>query len=238
MKIPAFFQRKTFWLPTLPGLILLFVALAALSYFTFKHVAEFLSINEPVGSDYLVVEGWLNPERLRQAKQVFDEGNYQMLIVSGGPITSDFYGQDKNFAVRAGKFLISIGAVETRLAVVPAPHSAQDRTFLSAVMVREWFVKNNISVTVLDVFSGDVHSRRTRDLYTLAFKDVRVGIYSSPSTEYDQSFWWKTSVGAKAVVAELAGWLMVSCCFDPGEEGSHWEKWGVEKEYLSPLNNE
>ena len=225
MKLPVLFRRRSLVLPTLPGVILILVVLGLSIYFAFQNVSTFLAVNEPIGAEYLVIEGWLGKNELKQAYRIFGSRDYRLAIVSGGPITDEFNSGPPSFAERARTYLLSIGFPEDQLFSAPAPFSAKDRTFVSAVKVRDWFVSHGIIVDSLDIFSGDVHSRRSRDIYRLAFGEaVKIGVYSSKPDEFDLTRWWQTSDAAKSVATELLGWLMVKCCFNPGQPGSHYEK--------------
>lgn len=217
-------------MPTIPGVLLLAALVGTAGYLLFQNAASFLAITRPVGADYLVIEGWLGKSELRQALGRFDQRGYRLAIVSGGPISDEFNRGASNYAARAHGFLVSIGFPRDRLVPVAAPYSAQDRTFLSAVMVREWLAAQDMRVNALDIFSADVHARRTRDSYRLAFGDgVEIGVYASTPEEFEIDRWWQSSDAAKAVAAELLGWVALKCCFDPGAPGSHLEKWGIEK---------
>ncbi|MCP4874157.1 MAG: hypothetical protein GY896_01610 [Gammaproteobacteria bacterium] len=228
MKFPALFSRRYVILPTFTGLILLLSLLGLCVIWFFSHIGQFLSVSEPVGADYLVIEGWVKKDELNQAQQIFGQNGYQFGIAVGGPISDNFYGLDSNYAERSMKYLNGNGFPTGKLTMVAVPYSAQDRTFLSAVMVREWFQHHRIEVSHLDVFTSHVHSRRTRDLYQLAFGDnVRVGVIASTPAEFDIERWWQKSEAAKNIGVEFIGWLMVKCCFTPGEKGSQIEKWGA-----------
>ncbi|MDH3760762.1 MAG: YdcF family protein [Gammaproteobacteria bacterium] len=221
MKLPVLFRRRSLVLPTLPGVILILVVLGLSIYFAFQNVSTFLAVNEPIGAEYLVIEGWLGKNELKQAYRIFGSRDYRLAIVSGGPITDEFNSGPPSFAERARTYLLSIGFPAEKLFAVPAPYSAQERTFLGAVTVRGWLTGQGIFVESLDIFSGDVHSRRSRDVYRLAFgEQVEIGVYASKPDEFDLNRWWQSSDAAKSVVAELLGWLMVKCCFNPGQPGS------------------
>ena len=97
-------------------------------------------------------------------------------------------------------------------------------------MTREWFKQEGISLSRLDVFSSGVHTRRSRDLYQQAFgESVVIGIIAAQPRDFDPAHWWSTSGTGKGVAVEFANWVLTKCCFNPGEPGSHLEKWGVEK---------
>ncbi len=206
----------TFAVPSLLVLVLVFWRL---------HV--FLSPSAPLGSGLLVVEGWVGKSELRSAIEVFREGDYELLVTSGGPMF-DWTEHYSTYAERAGDYLRQRGFPDEKLAVVAAPASAQDRTYLSAVVVRDWLVESGRDVDSLDLVSSGPHTRRSWQLYRLAFGNgVRIGAIAAASAEYDASAWWKTSIGARTLVSEAVAWLWTTCCFWPGPRGSHQEKWGL-----------
>ena len=164
------------------------------------------------------------------ARDYFDARGYRLAILVGGPITNDFHAMDANFARRAANYLALNGMSPEKMVVVEVPHSAQNRTFLNGVYTRDWFRKHGIEVKSIDVFSSPAHTRRSRDLYRIAFGDeVEVGIVASNPGDFEPERWWRSSSSGKNIAAEFAGWLLVKCCFDPGEPGSHFEKWGIDK---------
>lgn len=202
----------------------------AITLFCFKNIALYLALNKPNNGRYLVVEGWQSEQSLLQALNTFREGAYQYLITTGGPDTRTINPRFKSYAEESAAFLSSQGIGSKKLVIVSAPASAQNRTFLSAVMVRNWFTLQNIRPVSIDVFTEGVHARRTRILYQKAFGSMaEIGIYASMSENYDLSSWWESSAGAKAVITEVTGMVWVTCCFDSGKQGSHQEKWGIIK---------
>ena len=74
-----------------------------------------------------------------------------------------------SFAEFARDRLLARGVASDRVVALPVPASAQDRTYLSAVIVREWAQRTGLALDALDVFSSGVHSRRSWLLYRLAF---------------------------------------------------------------------
>ena len=230
MKFPQLFRRRSLMLPTLAGWLLILVTIGLVVGFVFRNMAVFLTVNEPLGAEHLVIDGWLNKEGLDQGLAYFETQNFSKLVVVGGPITDEFHGIDESYAERAAGYLLEQGLPQQRIAIVNVPYSAQDRTFLSAVMVREWFKQQGISLNRLDIFSSSVHTRRSRDLYRLAFGDqIEIGITASEPRDFTPAHWWKSNDNGKGVAVEFAGWFLVKCCFYPGAPGSHLEKWGIEK---------
>jgi hypothetical protein len=219
---PALVRRRVIWLPTIGGwLVLLLVGIAAL-IFAARNLHSFLAPTEPVGSRFFVVEGWLSPEGLDQAVAAYRTGGYQRIVTTGGPI-DHWPGQrgHATYAERAADYLKQHGLADVSVTVVPAPASAQDRTYLSAVAVREWARQSALAFDSADVFSSGTHARRSRLLYRRAFgPGVKVGIIAARSSEYDAKAWWRTSIGAKDVLDQAIGLLWVKCCFWPPPPGS------------------
>ena len=228
MNFPVLFRRRSALLPTPLGWLLILSIVALVVVLLFRNLAGFLTVNEPVDADYLVIEGWMEKTELDQALAYFEAGDFTGAVIVGGPISNDFHGIDTNYAQRAAGYLRQQGLPEEKIAIVAAPYSAQDRTFLNAVMVREWFEQNDAQVSRLDVFSSGVHTRRSRDIYRLAFEDdVDIGVIASRPLHFDPRRWWRSSDSGKNVAVEFAAWFLVKCCFEPGEPGSQLEKWGI-----------
>jgi|GEM_PF-788184 len=221
-------RRRSLWLPTLPGALLLAAGSFVLLWLGTSSVYDFLALDAPLGSGLLVVEGWVADTAMDDALARYRRGGYQRLVTTGGPIErwSQLLGFD-TFAEAAGQLARAKGLPASELAVVPAPASAQDRTFLSAVMVREWARREGLEVRTLDVYSAGPHARRSRWLYQQAFgRGVRVGVIAGPPAGYDPARWWRSSAGVKSVLMEAISWGWTLCCFHPGSPGSWQEKWG------------
>ena len=226
--MPVLFKRRLVLLPTLWGLILIALIIGSLVTFTFNRLAFFLAPNKPVDGQYLVVEGWIGEQALLDAIGIFKQGQYLLLITSGGPDTRELNPQYDNYADKAAAFILSQGFDPNKLSAAPAPASAQNRTYLSAVKVRHWFVDNNISPEYFDIFSSGVHARRTHQLYQMAFSDeTKIGILAAKTDRYRLNTWWQSSDGIKSVLTELIGVAYISCCFYPDEFSSHQELWGI-----------
>ena len=230
MKFPLLFRRRRVVLPTLWGWLLILLTVGVVGGFVFRNMATFLTVNEPVGAKYLVIESWMDKEEFDQAQKYFNAHGFAKALFVGGPINNDFHHMDTSYAERGANYLQALGFPVERSVVINVPYSAQNRTFLNAVMVREWFEQQGISLTRLDVFSRSVHTRRSRDLYRLAFgEQIEIGIIASAPRDFTPAQWWQSSDRGKGVAVEFAGWFLVKCCFYPGEPGSDLEKWGSEK---------
>lgn len=183
-----------------------------------------------MGGGLLVVEGWAGVPAFDEAARRFATGAYSRVATTGGPIEADSpcARLDATWAEHAVRNLRERGVPEAALDAVAAPASAQDRTFLSAVALREWLDAHGRAPDRIEVVTLGPHGRRTRRLYRQAFgEDVAVGIVSVPSSEYDPAHWWWSSEGTKRVVVESIGLAWTACCFEPGPRGSQREKWAA-----------
>jgi hypothetical protein len=200
------------------------VAAAAALAWAGRGLYPFLAVTEPVGAPLLVIEGWLGRDGLDQALVAFRKGGYERAVTTGAPMEQwPGVAGHATFAERAAEYLKAQGLRE--VVAVPSPHSAQDRTFLSAVMVREWGKRSGLEVRALDVFSQGAHARRSRLLYRLAFgPDVQVGVLAARDSP-GLSQWWRTAVGAREVLDEAIALAWTKLFFRPPPAGSHEERW-------------
>jgi DUF218 domain len=235
--LPALIRRRQIWWPTPWGVLVLCGVIAGIALFAARTVGGYLARSDPAqGSDgqgarVLVVEGWLEEGELSQAIATFRRGRYERVVTTGGPIDSWQEGVAwPTFAERAANYLRQHGLADVAVVAVPAPTSAQDRTFLSAVVVREWLQREQPGLAAFDLFSAGVHARRSRLAYRLAFgPGVEVGVLAATQHRFDVDRWWLTSDGAKTVLGELLSLAWTECCFWPGAAGSHEERLAVPK---------
>jgi len=233
--VTALFRRRQVWLPTLWGWVVIVAVGGAAAAFLAWHAYDFLAPVDPAkgksgeGARLLVVEGWMDEKDLDQAIEAFRRGSYDRVVSTGGPIESwKELRTYRDFATLCSAYLKDHGIDEAKIVAVPAPASAQDRTFLNAVMVREWAARQGLALGAIDLFSSGVHARRSRLLYRMALgDDVEVGVIAARPTTWDGSRWWATSAGAKGVIGETLSLVWTKLCFWPPPPGSHEERWAV-----------
>lgn len=194
-----------------------------------RNIYSLLSPIDPVGARILVVEGWLAPDELDQAVHIFKKGGYQRVVTTGGPIVgwSELFAHS-NYAQIAADYLAQHGLPSDRIVIVPTPASAQERTFLSAVVLRESAQKLGITLDMIDLISSGAHARRSRLLFQMAFgPKARVGVLAARPEDYNPEAWWQSSSGVEAIVFQSIGLIWVKCCFWPGPPGSQQELWAA-----------
>ena len=221
--LPALFRRRQVWLPTIWGALLLLGCAAAaavvLGLSAYRLLAPEVLARGPAGSGArtLVVEGWLDPPGLQQAVTAFRRGHYERVLTTGGPI--DYWGGRgawDDFASRAAAYLRTRGLADVPVVAVPAPATALDRTYHSALQVREWAQRERVALSSIDLFTAGAHARRTRMVYRLVLGEgVEVGVLNATADDVSIVRWWDSSVGAKSVLGESVSLVWTLCCFWP-----------------------
>ena len=218
-------RKSQIWLPTIWGWLLLLTFIFVLCVFGVRNIYTFLAPNDPVGARILVVEGWLAPKELDQAVQTFKMGGYTRVVTTGGP-TDWPETKYSNYAAMAADYLALHGVPRDVILVVPAPPSAQERTFLSAVMLRESAQRLGLKLDAIDLFSSGAHARRSRLLFRWPWALRFVLVCWRPNLRATiPEAWWRTSKGVESMVFQSIGLVWVKCFFWPGPPGSQQELW-------------
>src|SRR5436190_5419931 len=213
-------DRKERWSLSWRGRLILASALFLVCALVLKCVYPFLAITHPVNANILVVEGWIHEYAIRAAVKEFQSNHYQRVFTTGGPVGgSGGYINDFYTSASVGADLLNkCGLPEERLQMVPSRVMDRDRTYGSAVALRNWFRDHSMVVSSIDVVTEDLHARRTRLLFHKAFgKDVQIGIIAVPNVDYPANQWWHYSEGLKDVVSEFAAYLYARLLFFPSE---------------------
>ena len=226
----AFFRRRLVWFPTWSGGLFGFTLLALIACALGVNAYALLAPMQPAReARTLVVEGWLGPGELQQVAAVVRAGRYERVVTTGGPIEawSDVGGWG-TAAARAAAYLASNGVPSSgadgiAIVAVPAPLTQQDRTYVTALMVRDWARRSGTTLGAIDLLSAGVHTRRSWLVYRMVLgPQVEVGAIAVPPADYDGERWWTSSLGVKATMGEVLSLAWTKCCFWPAasESGS------------------
>jgi hypothetical protein len=210
-------RRKETWVLTWRARALVLVLLiAALLAFALL-IYPFLAITAPTYGEVLVVEGRLPYSVLRQAAAFFNKHDYQLLVTTGGPREeTPCFPEYPTDAEYAAAMLRTLGVKQNRIVALPRAPAHRDRTFASAVAVRDWLRQAGLPVRSLDVFSVGVRARTTRWLFRQAIgSKVDVGVIAATTAEYDADNWWRRGSGVDTVIDETIAWLYVRYLFAP-----------------------
>jgi hypothetical protein len=209
-------KRKETWVLSWRGRLLLLVSAIAALLFIARHVHPFLTTSHPNYGEILIVEGWLPDSVLKQAALFFNKYDYQLIVTTGGPLIKGSYlSKYSTYAGVAAATLEKLGVKQRLIVPVPAPLVRRDRTFASALAVKNWLSQSNISIHSVDVFSMGPHARRTQWLFQRGLGDsIPVGIIAAPHPEYDANRWWASSSGVRTLIGETIAYLYARFLFD------------------------
>jgi hypothetical protein len=181
-------------------------------------IHPFLAVTHRSNSNVLVVEGWIHEYAIIVAVKEFNTGRYERVYTTGGPVEGlpAYVNDFQTSASVAAELLKQDGIPAQSLQMVPSHVMNRDRTYSSAIALRDWFHDHNVSVQGINVLTEDAHARRTRLLFQEAFgKNVQVGIISVPNPAYDAHRWWRYSEGVREVVGEAIAYLYAKFFFWP-----------------------
>src|SRR4029077_19556868 len=106
------------------------------------------------------------------------------------------------------KSLKEVDVPEDLVQMVPSHEIGRDRTYSSAIALRQWFQDSHLEIHSMNILTEDVHGRRTRLLFQKAFGDrMAIGVISVPNPDYDAKHWWRYSEGVKDVISEGAAYV-------------------------------
>ena len=171
----------------------------------------FLSKNEPLKSEILIVEGWLPDYALQQALKKFKAGKYKKIITTGGPLSVGSYLIEyKDYAHLAKATLVAMGVDKIDVVAVEAPDVKHERTYHSALALKKWMNKYNVHPENLNLVSLGPHTRRSTILFQKALGDeIQVGAIAIIPADYDPNSWYTSSEGMRTTINELVAYVYV-----------------------------
>jgi len=171
----------------------------------------FLSKSAPLQSNVLVVEGWLPDYALLKAVDIYYEEGYTHIITTGGPLPIGSYLKEyKDYAYLAKSSLLKMGMKEEQVIAVNSAEVKRDRTYHSALALKEWMKINMKEVKTLNLASLGPHTRRSHLLYEKAFgESMEVGAIAIEPKDYDPQRWYSSSAGVRTTINELIGYIYV-----------------------------
>ena len=220
MALAGLLVRRYRWGLSARGFIVFGFSLATVFVAFVLESYSFLAITSPVPSDTLVVEGWMNEYAIRQAAAEYASGHYRHLFTTGGPtMGKGGYVNDYNTSASVGAELLKkAGIPRESVQMVPSRVMDRDRTYSSAIALRDWLDDHDLHVTSVNIVTESCHARRTRLLFHKALgPDVMIGVIAIASPDYDATRWWRYSEGVEEVVGETIAYMYAKFFFHPSE---------------------
>ena len=205
MAASRFFRRLRRRLRGLVAVLLLLLALALLVRY---RLYSFLGPDRPTDSPVLVIEGWVSDDALQAAVNWADAYAVRTLYLTGGPIeTGSWLAAWHSWPEMTLARLEAMGAAARfDVRAFPAPKTRKDRTFVSAIALRDALGTN--APPSMTLASESYHLRRSAFLFRRAFADaVQIGTLPLPPLDFDQSDWYRCSSGVRFLLSESIAYL-------------------------------
>ena len=206
----GFLVRRYRWGLSQWAKILLSILMLAFGMIVILGAFPYLAVTDRVSADVLVVEGWVHPYAIQAGVEEFKMGSYQRIFTTGGPVVGKGgYINDYQTSASVGADLLEHAGVPAELVqMVPSHVIGRDRTYSSAVALREWLRDHDLQPHAINIVTEGAHARRTRLLFQRALgPNVAVGVISIPSPDFDAKRWWYYSEGVEDVIEEGIGYL-------------------------------
>lgn len=217
-KFCGFFTRKERWGLSWLGWLAFVSAGLLIAGLLLLNIQPFLAKTQRVNANVLVVEGWIHEYAIRSAAEEFKAGSYQKIFTTGGPVLGNGgYVNDFNTSASVGAELLKkTGVPGEFIQMVPSHVAGRDRTYSSAVALRDWFREHTETIHSINVLTEGAHARRTQLLFQKVFgSGVAVGIISVPDPDYDAKHWWRSSEGVREILDESIAYIYARIFFHP-----------------------
>ena len=208
-KLWGFISYQPRWGLTLKGWSIAILTLIAIAILTLLNIHPFLAPSTPIEAEALIIEGWISDDGLKGAIAEFERGNYEILITVGPPIPRGVYlSEYKDFSSLSAATAIKLGFDGSKIAAIGTPPTKRDRTLASGIAVKQWLAKNYPQIPTANLYSYNVHSRRSWLLFQRALNPkIEVGIIAHPTVDYDAETWWTSSEGFREVISEAIAYI-------------------------------
>jgi hypothetical protein len=208
-KFWGLFIYKAQWSLNLQGWLALGVILAVIIWIIAVNIHPFLALKKPIEAEVLLVEGWVNDDVVKGSLAEFERGNYKIIITTGSPLAKGhFLSQYRDFAELTKASLIFLGVDPEKIIAIPCPEVAINRTEAAALAIREWLLNSSESYKNINLYSHDVHTRRSWLIYRQILQpEFKIGAIAYPNNYYDPKSWWTSSGGVRTILPEAIAYL-------------------------------
>ena len=207
--------RRVMLVPTWRGWLLLLLLAGGLGWYGLHHLEPFLADNDPLPDGVMVVEGWVPDFGLQMVLNQARQNPARKIYVTGGPIEigAPLY-RYHTLAEMGAATLRAMGLAASMVQAVPSPLVYKDRTYTSALALRDWFVAHGGIPKRINLISVGPHSRRSRMLFQRVFgTSAQVGVTALEDPNYDPNHWWRTSQGVRTVTDEAIAYCYAKFLF-------------------------
>jgi len=211
------FKKRACYFPTFAGWTAILLIVILVNSIIILTLNDFLSTTRPVNADIVVVEGFVPDFVLDSAVDFYRRNNCSLIITSGVPVLKGQLLFDyKTYADISMAYIIRTGFDSTKIVSAPAGTVQKDRTYISAMAVREFMARNYPGVKSFNLVTLGSHARRSRLLFRKAFgREFTVGVVSVTDITFDPRRWYLYSEGFRTVLGEWIAYMYARFLFYP-----------------------
>jgi uncharacterized protein (DUF1684 family) len=214
-----FFKRKTLWVPTFFGWLVIFPLPFILFYILLITTYPFLAIKKQPTSDMLVVEGWIPEYGLKNAIDYYHDHHYKYMVITGVPITqwsySSPYSNMADASARSMREMYFRDSIYT--ASIPST-VVRDRTYSTAVALKMKMLEGRIPYQKFDLYTMGAHARRSHLMFEKAIDTLISGVINETDLSFEPDNWFRTSYGFRIVSSEYISYMYSRLFFFPSEK--------------------
>ena len=151
----------------------------------------------------------------------FNSHFYHRVFTTGGPVAGiGGYVNDYQTAASVGAGLLKkAGIPAEHVQMVPSHVIGRDRTYSSAIALRDWLREHDVEVRSLNIVTEGAHARRTRLLFEKALgPGVAVGVIAASSPDFNAKRWWRYSEGVEDVIDQSVAYVYARFFFLPSQK--------------------
>ena len=171
-------KKKEIWTATWFGHFLKLLVFIILLFIFAKSIHPFLAQTKPIESKIIVVEGFIPDFAIEVSKSIFNDGQYELMIITGKKkLKGSYIDEYENDGLHSAATLEKMGFDTTKIKVIAIDEDIQkDRTYATALAVKHWLKKSNNPCS-FNVITLGCHARRSHLLFEKAMeKNAAIGI--------------------------------------------------------------
>jgi hypothetical protein len=175
------------------------IILSALALVILIHsLHSYLSLNQPIRAEILVIEGWLDYGHMSSVLKEYNKNNYKRLIVVGDSMVTH---NNMTSAESKAQRLRSLSNQTINITTVQTKFVTKNQTFNYFVGFKDWLVSEYPDAETINLFTASVHARKSVLLLRrLLPKSINVGVISAAPLRYNSNLWWLSKKGIHVVV--------------------------------------
>jgi hypothetical protein len=209
--------QKQRWGLSLPAKFLVYLLILGLSFVSIRGLYSFLALSDPVLGGVIAIEGWIHDINVEQTINRYDPTHdLDVYIINAVPPAGFGRESGRRHSEYIETKLKGAGVPTERVHLVFYEASNKDRTYHTALALKNWLRERGIPITSLNVVTTGAHARRSRLLFRKAFGDkIKIGVIPTSDLDYDPAHWWRSRAGVGHMIYQSFAYLYARFFFHP-----------------------